>query len=145
MACLSSSQAKLFGGARGNGPTVYEAILLAVFLIFLGPWTSVAGTHWFIHPKNQHQQKSIKIPSSTAPTNVQRDVNKKAHRKIAPFFHPKICGFDLSKSSHGALPSGVTAHNMEIGAVKIDITGYLLCWLVVSNMNFIFHFIYGIL
>jgi hypothetical protein len=54
---------------------VYEAILLAVFLIFLGPWTSVAGTHWFIHPKNQHQQKSIKIPSSTAPTNVQRDVS----------------------------------------------------------------------
>ena len=40
VACLSSSQAKFFGGARGNGPTVYEAILLAVFLIFLGPWIS---------------------------------------------------------------------------------------------------------
>ena len=31
VACLSSSQAKLFGGARGNGPTVYEAILLRSF------------------------------------------------------------------------------------------------------------------
>ena len=63
---------------------------------------SVAGTHWFIYPKNQHlQQKSIKIPSSTHKC-VSRDVSgfldgfstglsrrfqlSKAQRQDSPFF-----------------------------------------------------------
>ena len=40
-------------------------MLSSIQTVFLNR-ESVAGTHWFIHPKNQHlQQKSIKIPSSS--------------------------------------------------------------------------------
>ena len=103
----TSAKDRLWTKPAGNVHLPATPLFLRVGML---PWIqnvflnrkSVAGTHWFIYPKNQHlQQKSIKIPSSTHKC-VSRDVSgfldgfssgfsrrfqlSKAQRQDSPFF-----------------------------------------------------------